>query len=142
EEEQVVPLLHLALLRRRRGGTQGKQESTEDSGQQPVHPEPGSPPWQAPGVELFSTGPRHDTTSLITLATGSTRRMGRPTLDGFCLRESTPRAWHSVASRSWTLTGRSLTSMPSSEVLPTTWPPLMPPPASTVDHALAQASRP
>ena len=32
--------------------------------------------------------------------------------------------------------------MPSALVLPTTWPPLMPPPARTVVHELAQWSRP
>ena len=38
--------------------------------------------------------------------------------------------------------GRSLTCMPSALVLPMTWPPLIPPPASTVVQALGKWSRP
>src|SRR5207244_352872 len=75
----------------------------------------------------------HDSTSLIGLASASTRRMGRPTFDWFCFVMSRPSALQTVPSRSDTETGRSLTSMPSGLVLPTTCPPLIPPPHSTVD---------
>src|SRR5262249_3680796 len=72
--------------------------------------------------------------SLTGLAVGSTMRMGRPTLETFCLVASTPSALATVPRKSSTLTGRSVTSMPLGEVLPMTWPPLMPPPARTVLH--------
>src|SRR5206468_2873577 len=84
----------------------------------------------------------HASTSWIGRAPGSTKRIGRPTLDGLALVTSSPSARPTVARKSGTLTGRSETSMPSAEVLPTTCPPLIPPPASTVDHDTAQWSRP
>src|SRR5262249_50156322 len=84
----------------------------------------------------------HDSTSLIGLASVSTSRMGRPTFDWFCFGMSGPSDVHTVPRRSGTDTGRSLTSMPSGPVLPMTCPPLIPPPARTVDHELAQWSRP
>src|SRR5262249_38806426 len=84
----------------------------------------------------------HASTSLISLEPGSTSRIGRPTFDWFCFIGSRPRARQTVARKSGTDTRRSSTVVPSAEVLPTTWPPLMPPPASTVDHELAQWSRP
>src|SRR4051812_40590181 len=75
-------------------------------------------------------------------APGSTKRMGRPTLELFCLLMSSPRAVPTVARKSGVLTGFSATSRPSALVLPYTAPPLMPPPASTEDHDTAQWSRP
>ena len=47
-----------------------------------------------------------------------------------------------VASKSGTMTGRSLAAMPSAPVLPMTCPPLIPPPASTVVQAAGKWSRP
>src|SRR5262249_39283454 len=83
-----------------------------------------------------------ESTSLIAAAVGSTSRIGRPTFDGFCFSGLSPSAVQTVASRSGTLTGRSFTSIPSALVAPTAWPPLIPPPASTVDQEFAQWSRP
>jgi hypothetical protein len=61
--------------------------------------------------------------------------MGRPTLEMFCVFGLTPSAWQTVAMKSGTGTGRSSTAVPSLLVRPTTCPPLMPPPASTVVQA-------
>src|SRR5262249_18269533 len=83
----------------------------------------------------------HATTSLIGLAVGSVMRTGRPMCEPFGLVMSIPRARPTVARKSWPSTGRSVTSVPSALVLPTTWPPLTPPPARTVLHDLAQWSR-
>ena len=52
------------------------------------------------------------------------------------------RAWQKVVSRSLTATGRSLTSVPSAEVAPMTWPPLIPPPARATLKARGKWSRP
>src|SRR5262249_47714298 len=84
----------------------------------------------------------HTGTSLIGLAVLSTMRIGRPTLDWFCFVGSMPSARQTVARKSVGGTGRSSTRMPSGLVLPMTWPPLMPPPASTVLHAAGKWSRP
>ena len=70
------------------------------------------------------------------LAARSTMRIGRPMFDMFCLSESTPMTLHTVASRSIGDTGRSSTVPPSALVLPTAWPPLVPPPARTALQAL------
>src|SRR5262249_31706671 len=82
--------------------------------------------------------PVHDRTSFTGCAVGWPKRIGRPTWDWFGLRMSMPRARPTVASRSGTRTGRSVTSMPLALVLPTTAPPWTPPPASTVAHDVAQ----
>ncbi len=60
----------------------------------------------------------HDSTSRIGLEPASAMRMGRPTLDIFCLVESTPTAVATVAKKFGTVTGLSLTVMPSGLVLP------------------------
>src|SRR5262249_2642107 len=80
----------------------------------------------------------HPRSPLIGLALGSTSRMGRPLATVFCLVGSRPRPLMTVARRSGTCTGRSLTSSPSAPVLPTAWPPRIPPPASTVVQAFGK----
>ena len=60
----------------------------------------------------------HPRTSLIGLALGSTSRIGRPLSTVFCLVGSIPRPLMTVASRSGTRTGRSLTCSPSAPVSP------------------------
>src|SRR5262249_21541046 len=123
QEDEVLHIAGgLRLLRSGRGARdQHEREQTE---------------WQT------ANGLLHASTSWIGLAPGSVMRIGRPTLDRFCLVGSMPRAVLIVASRSATATGRSSMVVPSALVLPTTCPPLMPPPDSTVDHELAQWSRP
>src|SRR5262245_3125550 len=86
--------------------------------------------------------PGHASASSTGLVPGATIRIGRPTFDRFCFSWSMPSAWHTVASSSGTDTGRSLIDTPSSLVAPITWPPLIPPPASTALNVLGQWSRP
>src|SRR5262249_27809033 len=81
------------------------------------------------------TGGFHARASLIGVADGSARRIGRSTFDWFCFFGSSPSARHPVAIRSGTLTGRSSTAEPSLLVRPTTCPPATPPPPSTTLHA-------
>ena len=68
-------------------------------------------------------------------AVESAIRIGLPSSEMFCDRGSTPSAWHNVANTSPTPTCLSSTVVPSALVRPKAWPPRMPPPASTVDHA-------
>src|SRR5262249_21125915 len=91
---RVVLGLRVRRLRRRRQGQQPCQEGTE------------------------SHDARHASTSLIGLAPGSTKRMGRPTLELFCLVMSRPSAVPTVARKSGVLTAFSATVMPSGAVLP------------------------
>ncbi len=65
----------------------------------------------------------HPRSSLMGLAFGSTSRIGRPLSTVFCLAGSIPRPLMTVASRSGTSTGRSLTCSPSAPVSPIAWPP-------------------
>src|SRR5439155_24932728 len=97
---------------------------------------PGSPRQQGGGPSQVQQAADHTSTSLMGLADLSTMRMGRPMSDMFSLSGSMPSARQMVARKSITATGRSSTVEPSGLVLPTTWPPLIPPPASTVVQAL------
>src|SRR5262249_136840 len=84
----------------------------------------------------------HYSTSSIARAPLSTMRIGRPTFDIFCFSALMPTALQAVARKSGTVTLRSSISMPSALVLPMTLPPLMPPPAITVEKTFGKCSRP
>src|SRR5262249_55513642 len=94
------------------GNSQGGDQGTKDRG----------PRTRDKGQRTEDKGQRtkgHPTTSLSGLEPASAMRMGRPTLDWFCLSGSIPNPLHTVAIRSAWVTGRSVTSLPSGLVLPT-----------------------
>ena len=117
------------------GGDGGNQEGTseKDGGSRSSRcqwrsmalrpPTPGPSPSRGEGRKNRqpSRGSRrglHARASLIGFAFGSMMRIGRPTLETFCLVGSMPRPPQIVARKSPTPTGRSATDIPSGAVLP------------------------
>src|SRR5581483_6891358 len=100
------------------------QPGQKEKGKRQKRPaQKGSPARREPGpLDSFVLRPSsfvlHDTISRIGLAVLSTMRIGRPTLDWFCLSMSRPSARQMVPRKSCTETGRSSTVVPSALVLP------------------------
>src|SRR5262249_22449215 len=96
QEDEVLHVAGRLWLLRRRGGDRDEQEYGRIQ------------------IDVLF----HASTSLIGFEPGSVMRMGRPTLDGFCLVGSMPSAVATVARKSPTETLCSSTVVPSALVLP------------------------
>ena len=86
--------------------------------------------------------PRGQEKSSLTTLPPSTILIGRPWGLMFSLAGSIFKEWQRLASRSLTVTGLSLISLPSADEAPIDWPPLTPPPATRALKTRGKWSRP